>query len=63
MSGKMYKIEVSRWWLSAEGGSAAADRATTKSQVEEKRDECMRESEVSGGSEIVEIVVEIRQEW
>ncbi|TWW53878.1 Transposon TX1 uncharacterized 149 kDa protein ORF 2 [Takifugu flavidus] len=46
----------------AEGGSAAPDRAALESQVEEKRGECVRDSEVSGGSEIVEMVVEINDE-
>ncbi|TWW68516.1 hypothetical protein D4764_19G0003140 [Takifugu flavidus] len=51
-----------RRWLSAEGSSAAPDGATAESQMEEKRDECVRESEVSGGSEIVEMVVEMNGE-
>ncbi|TWW59242.1 Transposon TX1 uncharacterized 82 kDa protein ORF 1 [Takifugu flavidus] len=51
-----------RRWLSAEVSSAALDGATAESQMEEKRDECVRESEVSGGSEIVEMVVEINGE-
>ncbi|TWW80183.1 hypothetical protein D4764_10G0012130 [Takifugu flavidus] len=48
--------------LSAEGSSAAPDGATAESQMEEKRDECVRESEVSGESEIVEMVVEMNGE-
>ncbi|TWW81812.1 hypothetical protein D4764_01G0016270 [Takifugu flavidus] len=51
-----------RRWLGTEGGSAAPDGAATKSQVEEKQDECVRESEVSGGSEIVEMVVKMNGE-
>ncbi|TWW71160.1 hypothetical protein D4764_17G0006430 [Takifugu flavidus] len=51
-----------RRWLSAEGSSAAPDGATAESQMEEKRDECVRESEVSGESEIVEMVVEMNGE-
>ncbi|TWW63818.1 Transposon TX1 uncharacterized 82 kDa protein ORF 1 [Takifugu flavidus] len=43
-----------RRWLSAEESSAAPDGA-----VAEKRDECACESEVSGGSESVEMVVEM----
>ncbi|TWW54587.1 Transposon TX1 uncharacterized 149 kDa protein ORF 2, partial [Takifugu flavidus] len=51
-----------RRWLSAEGSSAAPDGATAESQMEEKRDECVRESEMSGESEIVEMVVEMNGE-
>ncbi|TWW77466.1 Transposon TX1 uncharacterized 82 kDa protein ORF 1 [Takifugu flavidus] len=46
-----------RRWLSAEESSAAPDGA-----VAEKRDECACESEVSGGSESVEMVVEMSGE-
>ncbi|TWW53872.1 Transposon TX1 uncharacterized 82 kDa protein ORF 1, partial [Takifugu flavidus] len=51
-----------RRWLSAEGSSAAPDGATAESQMEEKRDECVRESEMSGESQIVEMVVELNGE-
>ncbi|TWW54087.1 Transposon TX1 uncharacterized 82 kDa protein ORF 1 [Takifugu flavidus] len=50
-----------RRWLSAEGSSAAPDGATAE-EMEEKRDECVRESEVIGESEIVGMVVEMNGE-
>ncbi|TWW56113.1 Transposon TX1 uncharacterized 149 kDa protein ORF 2 [Takifugu flavidus] len=51
-----------RRWLSAEGSPAAPDGAVTESWGGEKRDKCAHESEVSGGSEIVEMVVEMNGE-
>ncbi|TWW81192.1 hypothetical protein D4764_01G0010070 [Takifugu flavidus] len=50
-----------RRWLSSEGGPTAPDEVVTESQVEEKR-KCVREREVSGGSDIVEMVVEMNGE-
>ncbi|TWW81801.1 hypothetical protein D4764_01G0016160 [Takifugu flavidus] len=51
-----------RRWCGAEGAPAVPDGAQIESQAEGKRSECVRETEVSGDRENVEMVVEVTGE-
>ncbi|TWW81823.1 Transposon TX1 uncharacterized 82 kDa protein ORF 1 [Takifugu flavidus] len=51
-----------RRWFGAEGGPVVPDGAVAESHMEEKQSECMSETEVSGGSENVEMVEEMNGE-
>lgn len=53
---------VRRRWFATAGGSAAPVGAAVELKVEEKRTECVRDSEVSKESEIVNMVVETNVE-
>lgn len=52
-----------RVMFSAEGGPGVRDGAVMELQAEEKRGECVPETEVSGVSENAEMVVEVDGEW
>ncbi|TWW69311.1 hypothetical protein D4764_18G0001170 [Takifugu flavidus] len=55
-------LAVRRRWFGAEGGPAVPDGAVAELHAEEKRGKCVSETEVSGGSENVEMVVEMNGE-